>query len=457
MTKKTNRTEYESPRITPLDRPMTTRPPLSHRQAQSTREIAGQDPLALLEKYGSPVVLFDGERLKKTYKSFVGAFQERYEKMHVAYSVKTNYLSSLVALLYQQGAKMEVVSGFEYAVCRRLGIPGTDITFNGPWKKNEELREAFENGSQVNLDNHDEVERVLKIAKGIPGKKKIGIRVNMDVSYPPWDKFGFNLTSGDAMAMAERILDNDELELAGLHMHVGTYIPNPDQYKKGAAALVELALRLRDKFGIAPKSLDMGGGYASSNTLRGQMLQGTATSPTPDMYAACLTEPLLHAKEKEGYEPELILEPGRALIDECGDILTTVVSVKPLRGGGRAAIIDAGVNILPTAYWYDHEVSPIATEPRPVEKVKLFGPLCMQIAVIRASVVLPPPRCGDVAALGRVGAYNFSQSMQFIYARPNYLLALDGDIHVIRREEGVEDALALESVPSTLMPVEESP
>ncbi len=449
--KKTTRL-YEAPKVIPLDRPMTTRSPLSQRQAQAMDRIAGHDPLALLEQYGSPLVIFDGKQLKKSYEGFVGAFKQHYEKMHVAYSVKTNYLSSLVAFLYQQGAKMEVVSGFEYAVCRRLGIPGEDITFNGPWKKNAELIGAFENGSQVNLDNHDELLRVERLAKDIPGKKRIGIRVNMDVSYPPWDKFGFNLASGDAMAMAKRILANPEFELAGLHMHVGTYIPNPDQYRKGASALVELALRLRDKFGVAPGSIDMGGGYASSNTLRGQMLQGTATSPTPEMYADCVTEPLIRAKEKEGYEPELILEPGRALVDDCGDIITTVVSVKPLRGGGRAAIIDAGVNILPTAYWYDHEITPIATEPRPTERVKLFGPLCMQIDVVRPKVTLPSPRPGDVYAIRKVGAYNFSQSMQFIYSRPNYVMALDDEVHVIRREETVADALALESVPDSLMP-----
>ncbi|MFT7617043.1 MAG: diaminopimelate decarboxylase [Planctomycetota bacterium] len=452
MTKKSNTPSYEAPKITPLDRPMTRRGPLDHRQGESPSLIAGFDPRAVLEEYGSPVVLYDAAKLKQTYADFVDAFKSRYEKMHVAYSVKTNYLSSLVALLYQEGAKMEVVSGFEYQVCRRLGIPGADITFNGPWKKNDELKEAFAQGSQVNLDNYDELLRAERIAKEVPGKKRIGLRVNMDVSYPPWDKFGFNLASGDAIAMVRRILDNDDFELAGLHMHVGTYIPNPDQYKKGAQALVDMALRIRDEFGVAPASLDMGGGYASSNTLRGQMLQGTATSPTPAMYAESLTEPLIKAKEKEGYEPELILEPGRALVDECGDILTTVVSVKPLRGGGRGAIIDAGVNILPTAYWYDHEISPLATEKRPAEKVKLFGPLCMQIDVVRPSVVLPAPKPGDVYAIRRVGAYNFSQSMQFIYARPNYLLAHEGQLHVIRKEETVEDALALESVPQDLMP-----
>lgn len=448
-----SRKSYEAPRIVALDRPMTLRAPLDQRAPESL--AAGDESLQLLERYGSPLVIYDGDRLRRSYREFLAAFRRRWPETSISYSVKTNYLSALLALLHQEGAHMEVVSGFEYEICRRLGIPGPEITFNGPWKASYELRVALESGSQVNVDNLDELIRIEALADALPGRKRIGLRVNMDVSYPPWDKFGFNLASGEALRMARRIMARDDFDLAGLHMHVGTYIPNPDQYEKGAEALIRLALRLRDETGRAPEQIDMGGGYASSNTLRGQMLPGASTSPTAEMYAESLTRPLIEAREKEDYAPRLVLEPGRAVIDDCGDILTTVVSVKPLRGGGRGAVIDAGVGILPTAYWYDHEISPVAVPPRPAEKVKLFGPLCMQIDVVRPAVVLPSPRPGDVYAIRRVGAYNFSQSMQFIIARPNYLLRLGDRIEVIRRREGVAEATALESVPDGLRPAQD--
>ena len=438
---------YEAPRLVPLDRAMTLRAPLDHRQGPALATLAGRDPLALLERYGSPLMIFDADRLKASYEHFLGAFTKRWPKSRLAYSVKTNYLSAIIAALSKFGAKVEVVSGFEYEICRRLGIPGSDISFNGPWKKSAELERAFTEGSLVNLDNYDELVRAEAVAARLPGKKKVGIRCNMEVSYPPWDKFGFNLTAGEALRMAERLAGNEHFELAGLHMHVGTYIPNPDQYKKGATALVELALKIRDRTGQAPAILDMGGGYASSNTLRGQLLQGVATSPTAAMYADAIVEPLLAAREKHDYEPQLVLEPGRAVVDECADLLTTVVAVKPLLGGGRAAIVDAGVNVLPTAYWYDHEVVPVTGAGRPVERVKLFGALCMQIDVVRPNVALPAPKAGDVYCLRRVGAYNFSQSMQFIYARPAYLMRIGDRIEIIRRAETVEDVTANERVP----------
>jgi len=431
---------------------MTSRPPLDSRGGGRLETIGRHDVLDLMRTHGSPLVVFDADRLVESHDRFVTAFREHWPRTHLAYSVKTNYLSAVVACVYKAGATVEVVSGFEYEICRKLGIPGEDIHFNGPWKKTSEIEEAFRQGSQVNLDNLDEVIRTEEAARRLGGRYPVGIRVNMEVSYPPWDKFGFKLTSGEALRMARRIHAHPHLELRGLHMHIGTYIPNPDQYRKGAQAMVELALRIREATGSAPETIDMGGGYASTNRLRGQMLPGTATSPTPEMYAACLTEPLLEAREKHDYEPELVLEPGRVLVDECGDILTTVVSVKPLLGGGKSCILDAGVNILPTAYWYDHECVPVNVGKRPLERVKLFGPLCMQIDVVRPEVVLPAPRPGDVYALRRTGAYNFSQSMQFIYPRPAHLLLMGEDVHVIRRPEDVASVCLDEKVPEALRP-----
>lgn len=442
-----NDAAYEAPKIIALDRAMTLRAPLDHRRGLNLDSIAGHDPLALLERFGSPLVVFDAHTLRATFDHFRGAFTSRWPKTTVAYSVKTNYLSSIVAAFDQAGARMEVVSGLEYAICRRLRIPGERITFNGPWKKSHEIEDAFRDGAVVNFDGMDEVLRAEAVARKTPGKKKVGVRVNMEVSYPPWDKFGFNLTTGEALRVAERIVRSDCFELDGLHMHVGTYIPNPDQYRMAAAALVNLAFAIGKKTGVRPQKLDMGGGYASTNTLRGQILPGGATSPTAAMYAEAVTAPLREAREKDGWEPELVIEPGRAIVDECADLLTTVVAVKPLMGGGRAAIVDAGVNVLPTAYWFDHELVPVLASATTVERVKVFGPLCMQIDVVRPSAVVPSPRPGDVYCLRRVGAYNFSQSMQFIYARPAYVMRVGDTIEVIRRAETVDDVLANESVP----------
>ena len=444
--------DYQAPRIVPLDRPMGQRAPMPQRWADRIESIAGFDLMDLVDRHGSPLVVFDGGRLKATYERFIGAFRARWPRTRVAYSVKTNYLSAIVAALHSFGAKLEVVSGMEYAICRRLGIGGKDICFNGPWKRSAEIEEAFAQGSLVNLDNHDELLRTEAIAARMPGVCKVGIRVNMEVSYPPWDKFGFNLSSGEALRMARRIHENPRLELGGLHMHIGTYIPNPDQYGRGARALVELALAIREATGEAPPLLDMGGGYASTTRLRGQILPGTAGSPTPEMYADAIVEPLTEARERHGYSPELVVEPGRALVDESADLICTVVAVKSLLGGSKAAIVDAGVNVLPTAYWYDHECLPVNVGDRPSEKVKIFGALCMQIDVLRPEAVLPAPRAGDVWCFRQVGAYNFSQSMTFIYPRPAYLLLRDGRLDVIRRAETIEDVVRNESVPQDLDP-----
>jgi diaminopimelate decarboxylase len=405
----------------------------------------------LLKKFGSPLYVVSEKILRRTYREFFRAFSMRYPKVQIAFSYKTNYLGGVCLIFHQEGAWAEVVSGFEYEIARNLGIPGNKIVFNGPYKTVEELRRASEEGSMINIDHQDEIYLLEKISEEKEKPIEVGIRINMDVGvYPAWDRFGFNLESGQALEAAKRIVSGKKLKLIGLHCHIGTFVMDPEIYRVAAEKMVEFARILTEELEVHLRYIDMGGGFASRNTLHTMWLSGEQVIPSFDRYAEALTSPFFYGPFKPEEMPLLILEPGRILVDKGIYLITTVVGTKRLSDGRRAIIIDAGVNNLFTAFWFRHEVRPAQDSGVILEETNVYGPLCMQIDVIRERVPLPHLKMGDAVVIKNVGAYNLSQSMQFIRPRPAVILVGEGEPEILRERETTEYILQPERIPERL-------
>jgi diaminopimelate decarboxylase len=304
----------------------------------------------------------------------------------------------------------------------------------------------------VHLDNFDELRALSAVAAGRPQPVRVAVRVNLDANLPQrWDRFGFNLEAGQAWQAVQQVAAASGLALVGLHCHLGTFVLEPAAYGMAAAKLAALAQRATQELHQTIAYLDLGGGFPSLNTLKGSYLPGPDLVPDLDEYAAAVAEALLGA----GFAPEalplLVLEAGRALVDEAGYLLGTVLATKHLPDGRRATVVDFGVNLLFTAYWYDHLVSPVRADAGRPEPTVLYGPLCMNIDVVRETVQLPPLGPGDQLVVHRVGAYNMSQWQQFITLRPNVvLLDLQGTPHIIREAETLEYLQQPERVPEHL-------
>jgi diaminopimelate decarboxylase len=421
----------------------------------SRRTLARIDGVAvseLIEKFGSPLFVFSENTVRMRYREVHRAFSVRYPKVQLAWSYKTNYLDAICSIYHQEGSMAEVVSEMEYDMARRLGVPGERILFNGPYKPPAAVRRAFEEGAKVHIDHYDELYDAEGIARAMGRKVGVAIRVNMDTGiYPRWDRFGFNYDSGEALDAARRIAASDYLSLVGLHCHIGTFILEPEAYRKAAAKLATLALDLYKSTGVAIEYVDLGGGFASRATLHEQYAPGVDSTPPIDDYAEAISSELLAASWPLGKLPTLFLETGRAMVDEAGFLITRVVGNKRLAGGHRALVVDAGVSSLFTSFWYRHEVLPVADRGGMLEETVVYGPLCMNIDVVRPSVLLPPLESGDALVVRPVGAYNVTQWMQFIRYRPQVLLiGVDGQVEIIRRGEKIEDIKGPESLPSWL-------
>jgi diaminopimelate decarboxylase len=239
--------------------------------------------------------------------------------------------------------------------------------------------------------------------------------------------------------------------LIGLHTHIGTYILSAEAYKTAATKLADLAVNIKLKFGQVIRYVDLGGGFASKNTLKGAYLSGDDTTPTFDEYADAISSGLINSQIKPEELPILILETGRALIDDAGYLLGTVLANKRLADGRRAMIMDVGVNLLFTSFWYNHKINPAQPASAHTEETVIYGPLCMNIDVLRETIDFPALKKGDHFVVSRIGAYNMTQWLQFITMRPKIVMVgMDKNIHVIRENETNEYIESLEKVPEHL-------
>lgn len=407
---------------------------------------------SMLSQYGSPLFVISEKQIRRNYQNAIRIFKTRYPKVQFAWSYKTNYMNAVCRIFHQEGSWAEVVSGFEYEKALYNNVPGNKIIFNGPDKTDEELIKAAKNQSLIHIDHYDELYSLIRLSEEHNLKPRVAIRVNMDTGiYPKWDRFGFNFENGQAWNALTRIVNSENLQLVGIHCHIGTFMLSPNAYAIAARNLCELAWSVKERFGIMVQYLDLGGGFPSTNTLKGSYLPGTDTVPSIDQFADAITDVILTYGFTQDELPLLILETGRALIDDAGYLLGTVLATKRLSDGRRATIMDFGLNSLFTSLWYDHKISPAQKNTNQTEDMVMFGPLCMNIDVVRESINMPMLQKGDQVVVHRVGAYNMTQWMQFITLRPNIILIdNENETHIIRKAETLEYIQSQEITPEHL-------
>jgi diaminopimelate decarboxylase len=443
---------YEKPVIQKLHTGMMNKYGRSPAYARKIRtEIDGVAIADLITQFGSPLFVYSERALRLKYRQMFTAFSTRYPNVVFGWSYKTNYLNAICALMHQQGSIAEVVSEMEYDKARALGIPGEKIIFNGPHKSLTALEKAVREGAMIHVDHLDEIYDLEQVALKLGRPVHIGMRLNLDAGiYPQWSRFGFNLESGQALDVVKRLKNGGKLILNGLHCHIGTYIMETSAYARQVTKMVAFAGEVEKLCGFSIEYLDIGGGFPSRNRLKGVYLPPEVALPSVDEYAEAITQALSKALPPGDF-PKLILESGRALVDEAGSLITTVVATKRLADGTRAYVADAGVNLLFTANWYKFNIELDREVGGVNEHSLIYGPLCMNIDVVDEGIPLPPLSRGTRLIISPVGAYNQTQSMQFIEYRPAAILIGEhGEVDVIREAEDLTDITRRERLPKRL-------
>ena len=402
-----------------------------------------------LNKFGSPLFVVFEDLLHERYQIFKSELAKQYTNSAIAYSFKTNYLPKICKTMKREGAFAEVVSGFEYALAKKIGYAGKEIIFNGINKKEGELKTALCENAVVNVDNKEELLKIKSIANTLRGGVCIGIRlssrsvadmVRKSAQGGMFERFGFMIENEDAMSVCALIKNSQApIRISGYHMHVGANITDSNIYKRAAEVMINFAIRARKSFGIVPEYLDMGGGFAEPTlhiTQAGNFVHpiGEHIKSVSDTIKKCGLFS----------EAKLLFEPGRFLVSRSTILATKVISVKQL-GIRQLVTIDASTNILPTGVTNRHLIYSPKKKGGGVMSI-VAGASCMGRDVF-GNYFLPKLQEGDVLIIKNCGAYSISTSSQFMYPRPAVIwVDKNKHISVARHAETFDDLTRLDSL-----------
>ena len=405
---------------------------------------------ALVDRYGSPLYVFFESDLRENYRTLRRVLDAYYPDSTVYFATKANYNLGVLSVLRDAGCHAEAYARCELSAIRAAGFDASDVLLTGLNRREANVKCALEWGvERLLVDNATELDRVAAAARATDTDPDVLVRANPAMAVPTHPevatatrqtKFGLDVESGRAMAVARAAADADRVSLVGVQLHLGSQIRDPEPYAVAADALCAFAADVRDEIGIELGVLDLGGGFPVPYD---GAVPGTAT--IVETLATGVSEAC------EGYgltRPHLFLEPGRRLVGNAGTILGTVGVLKETPYASFA-VLDAGTNAV-SSYWpYPIYALPDRDGER---EYHVAGPLCYSGDVIQEDVRLPPLERGDLLAVDRIGAYSLG-SATHTNAEPKppvVLVREDGTPDLVREGETCEDVLGSDRVPDDL-------
>ena len=407
--------------------------------AQSHLTLGGCDVVRLAEEFGTPLYIFDETTLRDTCRAFVTEFQSRHARSTVIYACKAFINIPLAQMLEEEGLGLDVVSGGELAVARRVEFPPGNVYFHGNNKSREELEMALDYGiGRVVVDNFHELSLLSEIASSRGVVQDILLRVSPGIDphthvYTTTgvldSKFGFPIQTGQAKEAVEKAMAQDSLRLLGLHFHLGSPIFELEPYTKA----MEVTLDFAAEAGLALQEISPGGGFAIAYT-RDQEPPGIGE------YAEAITSTL-----KDAGDVHLVIEPGRSIVGRAGVALYSVGASKDVPGIRKYVSVDGGMgdNIRPALYEAQYEaVLASRMDAEGGEVVSIAGKFCESGDVLLRDVEFPSLEAGDLLAVPASGAYAPAMASNYNLApRPAIVMVKDGQARLIRRRETYDDLM----------------
>jgi diaminopimelate decarboxylase len=401
----------------------------------------GLDIKTLVEKYDTPLYVYDFDNITRRYQELKEAFEG--EKSLVAYAVKANSNLAVIKHLAKLGAGADCVSIGEVKRALKANIPKYKIIFSGVGKRDREIREALKRDILLlNLESEAEMKRVELIAKELGVEARISIRVNpnVDPQTHPYistglheNKFGVEIDSAKRMYIYAK--KSKYLNPVGIHFHIGSQLTELSPIAEACEIVADLVRSLR-AIDIDIKFFDVGGGLG--------VVYDKETTIRPKDYANIIK------KATKGLDITIVMEPGRYMMANSGIFLTRVLYEKQ-NGEKRFVIVDGAMNDLlrPSLYNAYHKIEAIQKdgEKSPADVV---GPVCESGDFLGKDVPLPPLEHNDILVVHSAGAYGFTMSSNYnTRDRVAEVAILDGKDYLIRQRESFNEQIRLEEVCDT--------
>jgi len=407
--------------------------------------IGGCDTIELAAEFGTPLYVFDEFSLRSKCAEFKEEFGQRYRDTTVLYAGKAFISKALAIILKDEGLGLDVVSAGELGIAQSVGFPLDRVYFHGNNKSAEEIRLALE--VQVGclvVDNFHELTMLGEIAKGMNVQTDILLRLSPGIDPHTHQyiatgvvdtKFGFPLATAEKAVVQAMSAPN--LNLIGLHFHIGSLIFEVEPYEQSIELTLNFAAEMKLKYSFELRELNVGGGFAIQYAL-------DAPAPPVSAYAEAIASKIIsQCQELALLLPRLTIEPGRAIVGPAGVALYQVGAVKDIPGVRCYVSVDGGMadNIRPALYGAKYEAV-VANKASEVEtkKVTIAGKFCESGDILVKDINLPPVSAGDIIAIPDCGAYCLPMASNYNASfKPAIVLVKDGKARLIRRRETVDD------------------
>ncbi len=375
--------------------------------------------LATLARTGTPIFLCERDNLVDRYQALTGSLAAHWGPHVVGYSFKTNYLVAKSGIFRECGAWAEVVSGREYRLARELGFTGRSIIFNGPHKTDDDLRTAIGEGALINVNDHSELDRLIRMTATTRSPIDIGLRISSTLPKLGHSRFGFSLENGEAIAAVERVRCSAGLTVAALHTHLYGDTDEPSLYGLAAGRLGEFAKEHIADYQDTLRFIDMGGGFPA----HGPRPKSRQTwNPQPiDSYVRTIADALRPFFQLANRQPTLIVEPGRYLTCDGIVLVTRILNVKD-RDGKQIIHCDGSISMVPLTHYCPQIIGVYSDQLKArggeQQSTIIHGSTCRENDVLYEGT-FPATEPGDFLVHFAAGAYNSSLSPDFIFASPS--------------------------------------
>lgn len=414
------------------------------RNQQGNLEISGCDAVSLAKKYGTPLYVMDEVSLRKIAREYKDAFSS-YKKVNMMFASKALMTSQIAKILHEEGFGFDVVSGGEIFTIHNAKVDMNYATFNGNNKTYDEIELALNlNIGRISVDNFYEIKLLDEIAKKKNKIQKILLRITPGIECHTHEyiqtghldsKFGFDLTQIDE---AVNIIKNEckNLEIKGLHAHIGSQIFETQVYYDEIGVLIKELKRINEVHNLSLDEMNIGGGLG---------ITYTSEDCPPSVYelADVILKSIKENCAKYNFdEPVLYIEPGRSIVGTSGVTLYTIGSYKQVPKGRKYIAVDGGMadNPRPSMYGAKY-LAEIANkkEGENLEKVTVAGRFCESGDILIKDIELNSPKTGDILCIYNTGAYGYSMSSNYNRVlKPAMVLVNCGQSDIIIKRETYE-------------------
>jgi diaminopimelate decarboxylase len=404
--------------------------------ARGHLEIGGCDVVEVVAEFGSPAYVYAEDDIRIRARAYLEAFRARTDDFEVLYASKAAPVSAIYALCAEEGLSVDVASGGELFMALRAGFDPERVYLHGNNKTQAELRQAIDaDVGYLILDSFDEIERLAGL---LDRPQDVLIRVTPGVEPTTHgyvrtggldSKFGFGLQDGLARQAIDAVRASDNLQLVGLHAHIGSQIFELDPYVHAIEALAGL-------WGDDCRIINVGGGLGIAYTSDDE-------PPSIEEYVDVKVRGVQRVLDPA---PRILIEPGRSLVGNAGVTAYTVGTVKPIPGVRTYIAVDGGMsdNMRPMLYdaRYEALIANRAGEPADT-LATVAGMHCESGDILVRDAMLASPAVGDILVTPATGAYGYAMASNYNgQPRPPVIFCSQGDAREVVRRETYEDLVA---------------